>query len=130
MAKTYRDVAQFPSSSSSKVYTVKEDETGELSCDCRGWTMKKPGQERSCKHTRELVAHGAPTVPVQWSPSQRTREPESFTDEPKGSADEPEDSGPEGEIDDLMAGINAHRDETAGLSLGEKMRLMKEAEGG
>ena len=106
---TYRDVAQFPSSSSSKVYTVKENENGELSCDCRGWTVKKPGQPRSCKHTREVVAHGAPT-PVP---------------------DEPKDSGPEGEIDDLIDGIKEHRDQTARLSLGEKMRLMKEAaEGG
>ena len=116
MAKTYRDIASFPSSSSFKVYTVKEDENGELSCDCRGWTMKKPGQERSCKHTREVVAHGAPT-PVCWTPVPDEGAPSPVPDEP-------------GEIDDLMAGIREHRGQTAGLSFGEKMRLMKEAEEG
>ncbi len=57
VSHTYTTIATFPSESdASRTYTVKQDETGALSCDCRGWTMKKPGQERSCKHTREVEA--------------------------------------------------------------------------
>ena len=26
---------------------------GDLSCDCRGWTIKRAGTERTCKHVRE-----------------------------------------------------------------------------
>ncbi len=55
----YTEVAQFPSSSSSKVYTVKRDENGDLSCDCRGWTMKKPDKPRSCPHVRQVEAQAA-----------------------------------------------------------------------
>jgi len=104
----YREIARFPSSSSSKTYTVKENEDGNLSCDCRGWTMKKPGQERGCKHTREVVAHGAPTpVPVP------------VPDEPKGSASEEV-------VDGLMAEIEEHREIQSGASLHERLRDMKE----
>jgi ribosome-binding protein aMBF1 (putative translation factor) len=65
MSKVYREVARFPSSSSGKVYTVKEDQDGNLSCDCPAWRFKKPNQERSCKHT-EAVASGKtpPAVPT------------------------------------------------------------------
>jgi len=109
----YREIARFPSSSSSKVYTVKENEKGELSCDCRGWTMKKPGQERGCKHTREIVAHGAPTHVDQGAP-----EPMSAPDEPKGD--------PAEVVAGLMAEIEEHQGVQAGSSLHERLRQMKE----
>ena len=51
----YTEVATFPSSSSDKMYTVKQDEDGNLSCDCPAWKFKKPNQERACKHTRATV---------------------------------------------------------------------------
>lgn len=53
--KIYRSIATFPSSSSSKTYEVKMDiDSNELSCDCRGWTMKKPGKPRTCKHVQAV----------------------------------------------------------------------------
>lgn len=46
----------FDSSSSDAVYEVKlNDLTGLVSCDCRGWTMKRANQPRACKHTRAVV---------------------------------------------------------------------------
>ena len=53
MSKTYTEVAQFPSSSSGKVYTVKRDENGELSCSCPAWVFKKQGA-RTCKHIQQV----------------------------------------------------------------------------
>lgn len=67
--KVYREVARFPSSSSAgKFYVVKEDQEGNLSCDCPAWRFKKPNQERSCKHT-EAVASGK-TPPLAAPSSQ------------------------------------------------------------
>jgi len=34
----------------SKKYTVKKWQDGSWSCDCKGWTMKRAGQERNCTH--------------------------------------------------------------------------------
>lgn len=56
------EVARFPSASSSKVYTVKEDPDGNLSCDCPAWRFKKPNQERACKHVQEVTAGNIPAV--------------------------------------------------------------------
>ena len=48
---------QFKSSSGDKVYTaVIDKDTGASSCGCLGWTMKRKNQERSCKHTKLLLA--------------------------------------------------------------------------
>ena len=58
----YTEVATFPSSSSDRVYTVKQDEDGNLSCDCPAWKFKKPNQPRSCKHTRATVKGEADQV--------------------------------------------------------------------
>lgn len=46
---------KFPSDSSSKVYETRLTKTGILSCDCRGWTFKKAGKPRSCKHTDQVI---------------------------------------------------------------------------
>lgn len=59
MAKRYTEIGRYQSKSSpGKTYVVNQDENGELSCTCRGWTMKKPGQERTCPHVR-MAAEGA-----------------------------------------------------------------------
>lgn len=72
MTKVYNTLATFPSSSDpSKLYAVKQDENGEISCNCRGWTTKKPGQERTCKHTREVerwIANGTLTASMPAEP--------------------------------------------------------------
>jgi ATP-dependent DNA ligase len=48
---------QYPSSSSSATYTAQLDpSTGQSSCDCRGWTVKRGTAPRSCKHTKDLEA--------------------------------------------------------------------------
>ena len=48
---------QYPSSSSSATYTAQFDPaTGESSCNCRGWTVKRGDKPRSCKHTIDLTA--------------------------------------------------------------------------
>ena len=65
--KVYREVARFPSGSSAgKLYVVKEDQEGNLSCDCPAWRFKKPNQERSCKHT-EAVTSGKTPPPMPAS---------------------------------------------------------------
>lgn len=48
----------FPSSSNpSVVYTAMLDPvTGETTCNCKGWTVKKLGKPRSCKHTKKMCA--------------------------------------------------------------------------
>lgn len=48
---------EFPSSSvEGVVYHARIMIDGKVMCDCRGWTIKKKGQPRQCKHTKELVA--------------------------------------------------------------------------
>lgn len=44
----------FSSSSGSGTYTTQINTTGILSCNCKGWAIKKPGKARSCKHTDEV----------------------------------------------------------------------------
>ena len=56
------EVCKFPSSSSSKVYTVKQDPDGNLSCDCPAWRFKKPNQERTCKHVQDVAAGKFPAA--------------------------------------------------------------------
>lgn len=36
---------------------------GKTQCNCRGWTVKKDGQPRQCKHTKALIG-GRPTYEV------------------------------------------------------------------
>ena len=73
--KVYREVARFPSGSSAgKFYVVKEDQDGNLSCDCPAWRFKKPNQERSCKHTEAVASGKTPTAapasqPVEVKPT-------------------------------------------------------------
>ena len=43
-----------------KVYTARIMQDGKAMCDCRGWTIRKRGQPRFCKHVEELLA-GRPT---------------------------------------------------------------------
>ena len=77
MAKEYTEVGRYPSKSSPGVeYIVKVDEVGELSCNCRGWTMKKGNQERSCPHVRSAAAGNVP-VPVTPAPPAPLTSPES-----------------------------------------------------
>jgi hypothetical protein len=45
----------FKSSSGSGSYVTQINGTGILSCNCRGWTFKKPGKARWCKHTTEVI---------------------------------------------------------------------------
>jgi hypothetical protein len=48
-------VTKFKSSSSDRYYKVKVNVvTGDLSCDCPGWTFKREGKARDCKHLRRL----------------------------------------------------------------------------
>ena len=48
-------VATFPSSGGDRMYAVLLRDDGRLSCDCPGWTVKRAGKPRACKHTN-LVA--------------------------------------------------------------------------
>lgn len=43
----------FESSSSDKVYTVKKNKSGKLSCDCWGYIA-----HRKCKHIKEVQSYG------------------------------------------------------------------------
>ncbi len=107
---SYREVARFPSSSSAgKVYVVKEDQDGNLSCDCPAWRFKKPGRERTCKHTQMAARGDVGIVPQQTTPPPAT---------------------PAGEVvEGLMAEIDSHREpkgspELQGNSLVERLREM------
>lgn len=63
--KIYTTVAVFPSKSDpSKSYSVKQDQFGELSCDCRGWTIKKPGKPRTCTHVQKVEANQPAPAPL------------------------------------------------------------------
>lgn len=56
----------FPSSSSPKIYTVQINPTsGLLSCSCPGWTVKKLGKTRECKHTKAIKVDEALIVTVR-----------------------------------------------------------------
>lgn len=46
---------QFESSSSSNVYTTQIGDNGLLSCTCPGWTTKKLGKVRDCKHCKQVA---------------------------------------------------------------------------
>jgi len=46
---------EFESSSSNAIYTTRVMLDGKLTCDCRGWTIRKRDRPRECKHTREVV---------------------------------------------------------------------------
>jgi hypothetical protein len=48
---------RFPSSSNpNKIYQTLKYADGSTSCDCKGWTMKRYGQERGCRHTAAVHA--------------------------------------------------------------------------
>jgi hypothetical protein len=47
---------EFASSSGPDVkYQTVVQVDGKVLCDCRGWTIKKDGRPRQCKHTREVI---------------------------------------------------------------------------
>jgi len=54
---TARERREFPSDSiPGKVYVAMIMQDGRVTCDCRGWIVRKRQFARSCKHTRELIA--------------------------------------------------------------------------
>jgi len=56
--KVYKLVATFESRSRpGKVYEVKEDEQGNLSCNCPAWIYKANGR-RTCRHVEEVRNNG------------------------------------------------------------------------
>jgi hypothetical protein len=53
----YKVMGTFPSHSTpGKKYVVLQGPKGGLSCNCPSWIFKKRGQERTCKHVREVEA--------------------------------------------------------------------------
>lgn len=52
MAQTFTH----PSSSSDTQYVMVLHEDGHLSCNCKGWTMKKPGKPRLCSGMKDHIA--------------------------------------------------------------------------
>lgn len=36
-------------------YVTRIEHDGTLSCNCAGWTIKRPGKERGCKHTKAVA---------------------------------------------------------------------------
>lgn len=50
------EAREFPSSSNpTKVYHAVVHVDGKVLCDCQGWTIKKQGKPRSCKHVLALI---------------------------------------------------------------------------
>lgn len=67
---------EFESSSSSAIYHAQFDtDTRQGSCDCPAWRFKKTGQDRACKHTRQLAAEtvrsidGSTTLAASLAPA-------------------------------------------------------------
>ena len=54
------------SSSSNKTYTIKLLENGTLTCDCQGWTNKRPGKPRECRHTKDVIGENGWTRVVLY----------------------------------------------------------------
>jgi len=52
----YTNRFEIASESSNRLYVVAQSKsTGEWSCSCPGWIIKRPGKERNCKHLRALM---------------------------------------------------------------------------
>ena len=65
---TYKN---FESASSGRVYTVTIEDDGSRSCNCPGWSFKRSGRERTCKH---LEAESEPDFRLMMRAAlQRTR---------------------------------------------------------
>ena len=68
----------FESASSSAVYEALLDtDTGASSCNCKGWTFKRPGKPRGCKHTKALAIEWtsgmAPEAVAAIDPAKKAR---------------------------------------------------------
>ena len=60
-------------SNPSKTYETILYEDGTTSCNCRGWTFKKDGQERTCTHTRKVESGTADNDAISvWTPKIQT----------------------------------------------------------
>lgn len=55
----------FESSSGTAVYTTKRNADGSLSCNCKGWTMKRGDGPRSCKHTIQVSGSAPAATPAK-----------------------------------------------------------------
>lgn len=54
--KTHENRIEIKSESSNRLYIVAQSKTsGEWQCSCPGWTHKKAGKERSCKHLNAML---------------------------------------------------------------------------
>jgi len=55
--RIYTQVGEVRSASSvSGSHIIKEDEHGNLSCDCMSWRFQhRPLEERTCRHTEEFI---------------------------------------------------------------------------
>lgn len=52
----YTNRFEIASESSNRLYVVAQSKgTGEWSCSCPGWIIKKAGKERTCKHLQALM---------------------------------------------------------------------------
>lgn len=52
----YTNRFEIASESSNRLYVVAQSKaTGEWSCSCPGWIIKRAGKERTCKHLRALM---------------------------------------------------------------------------
>lgn len=64
------------SSNPSKTYETILYTDGDTSCNCRGWTFKKEGQERTCTHTRKVESGQADNDALSvWTPNQTQAQP-------------------------------------------------------
>jgi hypothetical protein len=96
--KSYTPAASYPSSSSSKTYTVCEVNDGTTSCDCMGWTRRNPPSGRTCRHTEDYEAF----LRADWNamndgrPVQQPRTPVAAA----ASSPRPKDEG--GSLGDLF----------------------------
>lgn len=65
----YRELFQSKSSPGSPPYeAIYDSDTGNSSCSCRGWRIKRINKPRECDHTRRMVAKYGGGTPVPVAP--------------------------------------------------------------
>ena len=76
----YTNRFEIASESSNRLYVVAQNKTtGEWSCSCPGWIIKKAGKERTCKHLKALM----PLLQEAQNPAPKRLEEKPKKESPK-----------------------------------------------
>ncbi len=73
------DAWSFASSGGSTTYEVLRQPDGSLTCNCPGWTFKRKGDVRGCKHTKAVEAGSALRSTPLWSEEKKVKPAQTGT---------------------------------------------------